>query len=88
MYLQESCQREDVVYVNRLRARQTHILGLLGAVEAGVSVNAEPWQGFCLGVSDAGDELWSKAALEGGFISLIGSSARKPGPGSACEPAK
>lgn len=88
MYLQESCQREDLVYVRRLRARQTHILGLLGAVEAGVSVNAEPWQGFCLGVSDAGDELWSKAALEGGFISFIGSSARKLRPGSACESAK
>lgn len=57
MYLQEICQMEDVVYVDRLRARQTHILGLLGAVEAGVSVNAEPWHGFCLGVSDAGDEL-------------------------------
>lgn len=88
MYLQEICQMEDVVYMDRLRARQTHILGLLGAVEAGVSVNAEPWHGFCLGVSDASDELWSKAPLEGAFMSLIGSSARKPGPGSACGPAK
>lgn len=87
MYLQESCQVEDVVYVDRLRARQTHILGLLGAVEAGVSVNAEPWQGFCLGVSDAGDEIWSKVRLEGAFISVIGSSARTTGPGSACGPA-
>ena len=47
----------DIVFVDRLRNKQTHILGLLGAVEAGVSVSAEPWQGFCLGTSDAGKEL-------------------------------
>lgn len=78
----------DVVYVGRLQTRQTHILGLLGAVEAGVSVNAEPWQGFCLGISDAGKELWSKTPLEGALLSLIGSSAGEPGASSDCGPAR
>lgn len=58
----------DVVFVNRLRNKQTHILGLLGAVVAGVSVNAEPWQGFCFGTSDAGKELWSKTPHEGSLL--------------------
>lgn len=78
----------DVQYVDRLRNRQTHILGLLGAVEAGVSVSAEPWQGFCFGTSDAGKEPWSKTPHDGALLSLIGSSVGEPGTSSDGGPAR